>query len=446
MMNMLRKKGVQLFAGVLFAMVMGTYGVLAVKYPMGYIWATYEDLFGEWIQFWCYVVTLVLSIRLVLGRSRYRPFFVLLALGCFYVAMEEISWGQRLLGFASPDYFRKNNLQSEANLHNLLTGPFTTTVKSAISYALAGALIIFGLVYPLTVHRRWRAATWLESRGLASPPLYLWPYFVTAGILELDFVGFNEAEVAEVLVGLGLVQMAILYAFSQRRGWSALQTGLWPTPAQFQLSARAGVATYCVLMHATITTLALYAVPSSRAGIENRIENGLDKFAGRYKRYGQWSMATNLYDLIRAKEPDNVANLRKLAECYRQTGDLPQYEATIRGALDTDLRRLKKDPGAASVHRSLVRTYDMLGDQAKAEEHLEKVLRIGLDRVQKHPTSGNAAYSLGRTYELMGKAEEAYGQFKRAVELDPMSKKFKTAYLNAKKDVEERDEDGKEED
>ena len=35
-------------------------------------------------------------------------------------AMEEISWGQRVLGIESPEWFLKHNKQGEINLHNLL--------------------------------------------------------------------------------------------------------------------------------------------------------------------------------------------------------------------------------------------------------------------------------------------------------------------------------------
>src|SRR5688572_18030880 len=46
-------------------------------------------------------------------------FTALIALFCLFVAGEEFSWGQRLLGFGSPEYFLENNFQQELNLHNL---------------------------------------------------------------------------------------------------------------------------------------------------------------------------------------------------------------------------------------------------------------------------------------------------------------------------------------
>lgn len=54
------------------------------------------------------------------GRCRGRNIWYWgLALMCFMVAGEEISWGQRLLGVASPAPIAAINVQGEINLHNL---------------------------------------------------------------------------------------------------------------------------------------------------------------------------------------------------------------------------------------------------------------------------------------------------------------------------------------
>ncbi len=52
-------------------------------------------------------------------RPLYRAFYVGFALAALFVAFEEISWGQHLLGFESPPWFAERNAQRETNLHNL---------------------------------------------------------------------------------------------------------------------------------------------------------------------------------------------------------------------------------------------------------------------------------------------------------------------------------------
>ena len=46
-------------------------------------------------------------------------YYGLFAFAAFFVGMEEISWGQRLIGFEEPEFISKHNVQSEFTLHNL---------------------------------------------------------------------------------------------------------------------------------------------------------------------------------------------------------------------------------------------------------------------------------------------------------------------------------------
>jgi hypothetical protein len=54
-------------------------------------------------------------------KHRYvkNTFFLLFSIALFILFMEEISWGQRIFGFQSPDIFQQSNAQKEINLHNL---------------------------------------------------------------------------------------------------------------------------------------------------------------------------------------------------------------------------------------------------------------------------------------------------------------------------------------
>ena len=46
--------------------------------------------------------------------------YYLITAGAFFIGMEEISWGQKLLGFESSEFFQNYNSQSEITLHNLI--------------------------------------------------------------------------------------------------------------------------------------------------------------------------------------------------------------------------------------------------------------------------------------------------------------------------------------
>lgn len=80
---------------------------------------------------WLTVVALLLSCfvcvrRIIDLKAQKNAMFVFvwgfLALFCFFAAGEEISWGQRIFGIESSEWFKQNNAQAETNLHNLVVG------------------------------------------------------------------------------------------------------------------------------------------------------------------------------------------------------------------------------------------------------------------------------------------------------------------------------------
>lgn len=80
-----------------------------------------------------------------------------LALGLLYGLVyvwaggEEISWGQRILGFESPDYFQQNNDQQEFTFHNLVIGDVKLDeliFGPVLSYVILAYLIVLPLLWP----------------------------------------------------------------------------------------------------------------------------------------------------------------------------------------------------------------------------------------------------------------------------------------------------------
>ncbi len=88
----------------------------------------------------------------------YRLLYASFALAAVFVALEEISYGQHLFGWHSPEYFREHNLQGEVNLHNMLG---SKPSKRMHMVANLGTLIGFGVLPGLL---------WAGRRALQSPP------------------------------------------------------------------------------------------------------------------------------------------------------------------------------------------------------------------------------------------------------------------------------------
>lgn len=167
--------------------------VLWFAWRWGYWVLAAEDRVVEGLTFLCYLAAGVVALRVGLRLRRLRVvleavLYVLLALAFFFIAGEEISWGQRQLGFQGPENLVAQNLQGEANLHNVLG-----------RYALHGAYIITGLVGAVVARRlvphlpRLRRRPWLfaPSRDLA-------PWFA-AVVVYYVWVDYVDPVVAAVI-------------------------------------------------------------------------------------------------------------------------------------------------------------------------------------------------------------------------------------------------------
>jgi hypothetical protein len=141
--------------------------------PQSYRALLQEDQIVEWTTFWLFLAAGVLG--LFRSVRRRRLFDGLVALFCIFVAGEEISWGQRLVGYTAPEFFLRANFQQEVNLHNL---PHSVQPGWFLMLALAG----YGVLLPLL--GKGRSSRALVGRiGATAAPLALLPWYATAILL-----------------------------------------------------------------------------------------------------------------------------------------------------------------------------------------------------------------------------------------------------------------------
>lgn len=144
-----------------------------------------EDGPIEWATAAVYIV--LAPTALLVARQRLRRgdrlgtlAFVILAAGFIFIAGEEVSWGQRQIGFTGPEALVARNIQGEANLHNLL-GRYALH----LAYIAVG---LWGLGLGRVVARMIPVArpTWLYA-----PRRVRWTWFipVTAYYVYVDYIG-----------------------------------------------------------------------------------------------------------------------------------------------------------------------------------------------------------------------------------------------------------------
>lgn len=154
--------------------------------------------------------------------------YAFLAIGMFFIFGEEISWGQRILGMSSPEYFLQHNDQQEFNLHNL------KVVENYLlhnSFILVGAYGTFAWIHLRTkrVDRRvypYFIPEWYLS-SYFFPVLFFYVYhdYVMPYYNFLDFSS-REQEPSELILSIGFFLFVLINRFRQIQDFRLPEPGL----------------------------------------------------------------------------------------------------------------------------------------------------------------------------------------------------------------------------
>ena len=209
-----------LLANILLLGLLAAFAWLESAYPNTYYRSVQEDQALEWASFWSFFVAGGVF-ALAAGRQRRStralPWFLVgLALFCVFVAMEEISWGQRVFGHRPPDYFLAENFQQEINLHNIAS---TDLRLSAFRGIILGYGVLLPLLALVPVLRR------LFTRlSIVPPPVELMPSMFAIFWLHLQYPWKFTGEIAECALGFAFLfaSMAGAMQFSPRHAARSL--------------------------------------------------------------------------------------------------------------------------------------------------------------------------------------------------------------------------------
>jgi hypothetical protein len=116
-----------------------------------------------------------------------RLVYVGMALLFFFGAGEEISWGQRILGFSGPSDVITHNVQGEFNVHNL------SAVQRKNGFDLNRAFDLFWFAFVVAVPAAAFAAPKLRHLAITTMPVVPWP----VGVLFMS--AYLLAKIARVL-------------------------------------------------------------------------------------------------------------------------------------------------------------------------------------------------------------------------------------------------------
>lgn len=164
-----------------------------------------EDQALEWASFLAFFAAAVLFAIAAVRQRRATgalPWFLAgVALFCFFVAMEEISWAQRVFAYRPPVYFLEHNFQQELNLHNVVDSDYR---KLAVKMVLLG----YGVVLPLAgLYPPLRRL--LGSWSITAPSGWLIPAFLVAYLTYTRYAWDFTGEWVELMMGFGFLFAAL---------------------------------------------------------------------------------------------------------------------------------------------------------------------------------------------------------------------------------------------
>ena len=166
-----------------------------------------EDALVEWITVLGLLAGAFTCFKRAITLRKHRTWLfiftsVLLGLVLFFGAGEEISWGQRIFGIESPDYFKEKNLQGETNLHNLVLGGVKINMW-VFSFLLTAVLGIYLLVIPFLYRKKKWMQNFVRYWGIPLPKTYQIIAFVFLFVTEFIPHG-KRAELLEAGTALML--------------------------------------------------------------------------------------------------------------------------------------------------------------------------------------------------------------------------------------------------
>lgn len=180
---------------------------------------TVEDGFIEWLT----VLALLVSMFVCFNRAwrlrkQAKPLFLfmtcLFGLAFLFGAGEEISWGQRLIGIESPEFFQQYNAQGETNLHNTIIND--TKINKLVFGKGIGILLFLYLAVLIPLYRKKPGIKRLVDR-FAIPVATNYQIVAYILVILLIQVGMIHSKKGELIEFTMTWLIVLNFAYAQNR-------------------------------------------------------------------------------------------------------------------------------------------------------------------------------------------------------------------------------------
>ncbi|MCK3682621.1 hypothetical protein [Maribellus sp. YY47] len=136
-------------------------------------------------------------------------FYTLSCLVFIFGAGEEISWGQRILGLHTGEYFMEHNYQGETNLHNLKIDGVDLNIL-VFSKLMFVALVVYFILLPLLTWKMKSFRKLVIDFGVPVPRLHHIAVFFITNIAVLTLIQMKKESELHELALAGILFLIFL--------------------------------------------------------------------------------------------------------------------------------------------------------------------------------------------------------------------------------------------
>lgn len=376
--------------------ILGAIHYLHYFRPDGYIYLVVEDSWVEYGTFSCFLAAAMLTLLTGLADRRFlKAGYLLLGWGLFFISMEEISWGQRLLNIGAPRFVTRFNYQSEMTLHNMVPGRINLTL------ILSLIILVGTLVLPLLAWRMTKLRQLTERWGLPLVPGHTMPYFIAALYTLLFQPLVKSDEIGELLLGLAFLLFAggiLIKALKSASPRGTARRVIW----------------YTSLAVAGLTSFLVFVRPS-----HDSISANIHWAAVKgYPKYGLLSQAERVFLYLLDHEELKTEDTLYQYSMLLGTMNSPKAGEVLKRALDEQYRIIEMKPDEPKPRRAAGVILKLLGYPDEAQAEFQKALELNDRRLEEITTEDgkfSSLMSLGETHFAMGSREAALGRFEQAL-------------------------------
>lgn len=396
--------GNSIITGLIISFIYYTY----IYQPVVYVFFVAEDSWSEYATFLFWFFTFcILSWALLKYREFRKPGYFLFALIAFVIAMEEISWGQRIFHITTPEFFQTRNYQRELTFHNL--------ARPDHYYVYIGTIIILGsIALPVLATMFSRFQKFCNGLGIPIVPVRCWPFFILS-IYLFEYYRYFEFH---RLSNIKLSYLSELAEFSLALAVSAMTLNL-----VLRLSKKTSVLPSIVSTIGLITVVIICTVPLIYFFRDcHTIKSNLNNLSCKqYPRKSMYQQSDLLFCFI----DRHPKYLKKETRYYHglvllKLGRNNAAREILKKAIREQEQRRLEGPENPEVYRDAGRIFHVLDRTIDAKKAYLQAIKLDQERLKVTIDPDEEAiyrWSLGKTIFAIGKKEAADEQFQQAIKI-----------------------------